>query len=107
MDQIFGIAATIAAQFQSPTLAFLIGGMALGALGSKFSVPDQVYKFIVLVLLLKVGLGAGMSVREADLADLAIPAAGAVVLGVLIVLGGSWGLRQFRGISMIDAFATA
>ena len=54
MDIILNIAATVLDQLQKPTLAFLIGGMVLAALGSKLQVPDQVYKFIVLVLLLKV-----------------------------------------------------
>ncbi|MGA9252538.1 MAG: sodium-dependent bicarbonate transport family permease, partial [Roseobacter sp.] len=40
---------------QKPTLAFLLGGMMLAALGSKLEIPDPVYKFIVILLLLKVG----------------------------------------------------
>ncbi|KPQ16441.1 MAG: putative permease [Rhodobacteraceae bacterium HLUCCO18] len=65
MDIIADIATTIVAQMQKPTLAFLIGGMMLAALGSKLEVPEPVYKFIVMLLLLKVGLSAGISVREA------------------------------------------
>ena len=74
MDMLFEITATLVAQLQKPTLAFLIGGMVLAAMGSKLEVPAPVYKFIVLVLLLKVGLGVGISVREADLIALAVPA---------------------------------
>ena len=73
MDIALEIAATLVAQVQKPTLAFLIGGMVLAAMGSKLEVPEPVYKFIVLVLLLKVGLSAGISVREADLWALAVP----------------------------------
>ena len=68
------IATTVLAQMQKPTLAFLIGGMVLAALGSKLEVPAPVYQFIVLLLLLKVGLGAGISVREADLLSRALAA---------------------------------
>jgi len=48
MDIIADIATTIVAQMQKPTLAFLIGGMMLAALGSKLEVPEPVYKFIVM-----------------------------------------------------------
>jgi hypothetical protein len=107
MDVIFDIAATLVAQVQKPTLAFLIGGMMLAALGSKLEVPAPVYKFIVLILLLKVGLGAGISVREADLLALAVPAVAAAVVGVAIVLLGARTLARTRGVAPMDGMATA
>ena len=107
MDIILGIVGTVLDQFQKPTLAFLIGGMVLAALGSKLTIPDQVYKFIVLVLLLKVGLGAGISVRKADFIELMVPALGAALIGILIVLIGSQTLARMRGVSRVDAYATA
>jgi hypothetical protein len=107
MDMLMDIAATLVAQFQKPTLAFLIGGMVLAAMGSKLEVPEPVYKFIVLVLLLKVGLSAGISVREADLWALAVPALAAALLGVGIVLIGGRSLAAFRGVDRMDAMATA
>ncbi len=107
MDMLFDIAATLVAQIQKPTLAFLIGGMVLAAMGSKLEVPAPVYKFIVLVLLLKVGLGAGISVREADLIALAVPAIAAALVGVAIVLLGSHTLARTRGVSRMDGMATA
>ena len=107
MDMLFEITATLVAQLQKPTLAFLIGGMVLAAMGSKLEVPAPVYKFIVLVLLLKVGLGAGISVREADLIALAVPAIAAALVGVAIVLLGSRTLARMRGVSRMDGMATA
>lgn len=107
MDIIVTIATTIGEQLQKPTLAFLIGGMLLAALGSKFEVPEPVYKFIVILLLLKVGLGAGISMREADLMALMVPAIGAAVVGVSIVLIGKWSLARWHGVSEVDALATA
>lgn len=107
MDMLFDITATLVAQLQKPTLAFLIGGMMLAAMGSKLAVPAPVYQFIVLVLLLKVGLGAGMSVREADLIALAVPAIAAALVGVAIVLLGSRSLARTRGVSRMDGMATA
>ncbi|MEM6621987.1 MAG: sodium-dependent bicarbonate transport family permease [Pseudomonadota bacterium] len=86
MDILGQIRSTVVEQFQKPTLAFLLGGMLFAALGSHFEVPSPVYKFIVFLLHLKVGLGAGTSVREADLSALAVPSMFAAALGVAIVL---------------------
>ena len=106
MDIVIDIASTLLAQFQKPTLAFLIGGMVLAAMGSKLEVPEPVYKFVVLVLLLKVGLGAGISVREANLAELAVPAILAMLLGISIVLIGGFTLARRKGLSAMDGMAT-
>lgn len=107
MDIILDIATTMLAQFQKPTLAFLIGGMLIAAFGSKFEIPEPVYKFIVILLLLKVGLGAGISVREADFVALAVPALFAAIIGVVIVLLGSQTLAKWKGVSNMDGMATA
>ena len=106
MDIIIDIATTMVAQMQKPTLAFLLGGMMLAALGSKLEVPDPVYKFIVILLLLKVGLGAGISIREADFISLMVPALGAAVVGIGIVLLGRQTLTRWRGVSDIADMAT-
>lgn len=106
MEMFQEIAGTIVTQMQKPTLAFLIGGMMLAALGSKLEVPAPVYKFVVMLLLLKVGLGAGISVREADLIALAVPAVLAALVGVAIVLVGSGTLARWRGVSEMDGMAT-
>ena len=106
MDIIADIATTILNQMQKPTLAFLLGGMMLAALGSKLEIPDPVYKFIVILLLLKVGLGAGISIREADFIALAVPAGAAMAVGVAIVLLGGQTLARFKDVSRMDAMAT-
>ena len=107
MEFLTELAATLITQFQKPTLAFLIGGMLLAAFGSKLEVPEPVYKFVVMLLLLKVGLGAGISVREADLMALAVPALFAAVIGVAIVLVGGRTLALWPGVSRMDGMATA
>lgn len=106
MDILFTIATTIVEQLQKPTLAFLIAGMMLAALGSKFEIPEPVYKFIVILLLLKVGMGAGISIRDANFASLMVPAIGAMSLGILIVFLGSKTLAKMRGVAEVDALAT-
>ncbi|PWJ18046.1 sodium-dependent bicarbonate transport family permease [Jannaschia seohaensis] len=107
MDALLSIPLTLLDQLQKPTLAFLIGGMLLAACGSKLTVPDPVYKFVVMLLLLKVGLGAGISVREANLTELAVPALLAAVVGIAIVLLGKATLARRKGVSEADGMATA
>ncbi|KQI69303.1 sodium dependent bicarbonate transporter [Loktanella sp. 3ANDIMAR09] len=107
MDTIIMIGTTILDQFQQPTLSFLIAGMMLAALGSRFEIPEPVYKFIVILLLLKVGMGAGISIRSANLVDLIVPALGAAAVGIVIVLIGSVTLARHRGVSQVDGLATA
>ncbi len=106
MDVVMDFLATMLGQLQKPTLAFLLGGMMLAALGSKLEVPEPVYKFVVMLLLLKVGLGAGISIREADFLSLLVPAVAAVVVGIVIVLLGSRTLARKQGISHMDGMAT-
>ncbi|MEO0945244.1 MAG: sodium-dependent bicarbonate transport family permease, partial [Pseudomonadota bacterium] len=106
MDVVVTITSTILEQFQKPTLAFLIAGMMLAALGSKFEVPLPVYKFIVIVLLLKVGMGAGIAIRDADVMSLLVPAIGAALIGMVIVFLGGKTLAKMRRVSELDALAT-
>lgn len=107
MEFITEIVTTFVTQLQKPTLAFLLGGMLLAALGSKLEVPEPVYKVIVLVLLLKVGMSAGVSMREADLLELAAPAVAAALIGVGAVMIGGRLLARWHGVSRVDAMATA
>lgn len=62
-------------------ITFLNAGMMLAALGSKFEFPAPDCKFNVIVLLLKVGMGAGTAIRDAELINLLVPAIGAAILG--------------------------
>ena len=107
MDIIVSFLETLVTQLQRPTLAFLIAGMVLAAFGSKFEIPEPVYKFIVALLLLKVGMNAGISVRNADFVSLLVPAFGAALLGITIVVLGSHALARSSGVSRTDALATA
>jgi len=107
MEFLADILATIVAQVQKPTLAFLIGGMVLAAMKSDLTVPEPVYKFIVMVLLLKVGMNAGIAIRESDLIALLVPAGFAALAGVLIVVLGGKTLARMRGVSQTDGLATA
>ena len=54
-------------QLQSPTLGFLIGGMIVAAVHSRLTIPDPIYKFIIFMLLIKVGLSGGIAIRNSNL----------------------------------------
>jgi uncharacterized protein len=94
-------------QLQSPTLGFLVGGMVIAALGSRLEIPDAIYKFIVFMLLMKIGLKGGMKIREAELGEMLLPALFAVAIGVLIVFIGRWTLAMLPSVRTEDGIATA
>lgn len=94
------------AQLQSPTLGFLIGGIVIAALGSELQIPDAIYKFIVFMLLIKVGLTGGMAIRNANLTEMLLPALFAVVTGIVIVLISRYTFAKLPGIKVVDAVAT-
>lgn len=107
MESLSALTSLLIQQLQQPTLSFLLGGMLLAALGSRLEIPQPVFRVIVFLLLMKVGLNAGMAVRDADIMALIVPAAGAAVTGVLIVLIGWLVLARRQAVSRVDATATA
>jgi uncharacterized protein len=106
MDFMSEFLANFGAQLQSPTLGFLIGGIVIAALGSELQIPDAIYKFIVFMLLIKVGLTGGMAIRNASLAEMLLPALFAVVTGIVIVLIARYTFAKLPGIKVVDAVAT-
>jgi uncharacterized protein len=107
MDTIGSFIHGIAGQFTSPTLAFLVGGMLLVAMGSKLQVPQAIYQFVVFMLLIRIGLKGGMEIREAQLGAMALPALIAMIMGVAIVVAGSWALGRVRNLKKEDGIATS
>jgi hypothetical protein len=107
VDALIDFSIRFASQLQSPTLGFLIGGMVIAALGSRLEIPDSIYKFIVFMLLMKVGLKGGMKIREAELGEMLLPAVFAVAMGILIVLIGRWTLAMLPSVKTEDGIATA
>jgi hypothetical protein len=94
-------------QLQSPTLGFLIGGMIVASLGSELVIPEGAYKFIVFMLLMKVGLTGGQGIRSSNLAEILLPAAFAVVIGIVIVFIGRYTLCKLPNVKTEDGLATA
>ncbi|MGK7904049.1 MAG: sodium-dependent bicarbonate transport family permease [Hormoscilla sp.] len=93
-------------KLQSPTLGFLIGGMVVAAVNSRLQIPDAIYKFIVFMLLIKVGLSGGIAIRNADLVQMLLPALFAVATGILIVFIGRYTLGMMPKVKVVDAIAT-
>ena len=94
-------------KLQSPTLGFLIGGMVVAAVNSRLQIPDAIYKFIVFMLLIKVGLSGGIAIRNANLAQMLLPAVFAMVVGILVVFIGRYTLAKLPNVKTVDAIATA
>ncbi|WP_346293179.1 sodium-dependent bicarbonate transport family permease [Sphaerothrix gracilis] len=106
MDFLANFLTKFGSQLQSPTLGFLLGGIVIAALGSRLTIPDAIYKFIVFMLLIKVGLSGGIAIRNANLVEMLLPALFAVVTGIAIVFIASFTLAKMPGIKIVDALAT-
>jgi len=107
MDLILDFFSQFAAQLRSPTLAFLIGGALVAAMGSKLSIPGPIYQFVVFVLLMKIGMKGGVEIRDARFADMLLPAIFSVAIGLAIVLVGNAIFSRLPGIRAADGTATA
>lgn len=107
MDLLLDFLTRFVTQFQSPSLAFLMGGILIAALGSKLEIPDAIYKFAVFMLLMRIGINGGIEIRQANLADMLLPALFAVVIGCVIVLIGRYTLALLPGVKTEDGIATA
>lgn len=107
MDVFLEFISTFLSQLQKPTLAFLIGGVVIAALGSNLTIPDPIYRFIVFMLLITIGLEAGMEIRDANLLSMLLPAAFSVSLGLGIVVVGGFALNRLPKLEADDNYATA
>ncbi len=93
-------------QLQEPVLAFLIGGMVIAAFNSKLKIPDAIYHFAVFMLLMRIGINAGMAIKDANLIAMLLPAVLSVFMGVFIVALGWFTLARLPGVKKDDAIAT-
>ena len=93
-------------QLQSPTLAFLIGGMIIAALGSELVIPESICTIIVFMLLTKIGLTGGIAIRNSNLTEMVLPMICAVVVGIAIVFIARYTLAKLPKVKVVDAIAT-
>ncbi|NJM62515.1 MAG: sodium-dependent bicarbonate transport family permease, partial [Oscillatoriales cyanobacterium RU_3_3] len=93
-------------QLQSPTLAFLIGGMILAALGSELVIPESICTIIVFMLLTKIGLTGGIAIRNSNLLDMVLPMISAIIIGIIVVFIARYTLAKLPNVKVVDAIAT-
>jgi hypothetical protein len=93
-------------QLQSPTLAFLIGGMIIAALGSELVIPESICTIIVFMLLTKIGLTGGIAIRNSNLTEMVLPMIFAIVAGILVVFIARYTLANLPKVKVVDAIAT-
>ncbi|MBW4430224.1 MAG: sodium-dependent bicarbonate transport family permease [Pelatocladus maniniholoensis HA4357-MV3] len=93
-------------QLQSPTLAFLIGGMIIAALGSELVIPEAICSIIVFMLLTKIGLTGGIAIRNSNLGAMLFPMLFAVITGITIVFIARYTLAKLPKVKVVDAIAT-
>ncbi|MEM9160148.1 MAG: sodium-dependent bicarbonate transport family permease, partial [Verrucomicrobiota bacterium] len=107
MDFAIEFLGRLVGQLQSPTLGFLIGGVLLAAAGSKLTIPNAIYQFIVFMLLMKIGIQGGLEIRDADLVAMLLPALFSMIIGVAIVFLGNAFFSILPGMKREDGIATA
>lgn len=107
MDVVIDFLIRFATQFQSPALAFLIGGMVVAALGSKLQIPNAIYQFAVFMLLMRIGINGGMEIKQANLSDMLIPALFTVLISFVVVIVGVFFFSFLKSVKKEDGFATA
>ncbi|MFN5516572.1 MAG: sodium-dependent bicarbonate transport family permease [Cyanobacteriota bacterium] len=93
-------------QLQSPTLAFLIGGMVIAALGSELVIPESICTIIVFMLLTKIGLTGGIAIRNSNLTEMVLPMIFAVIVGIVVVFIARYTLAKLPKVKVVDAIAT-
>ena len=106
MDILWDVISKFISQLQSPTLAFLIAGAMIAAVNSKLRIPTPIYDFAVFMLLMKIGLNAGLVIRETNFLDMIVPIFFCIILGIVIILFGACTLARLPGVKKDDAFAT-
>jgi len=93
-------------QLRSPTLAFLIGGMIIAALGSELVILESICTIIVFMLLTKIGLTGGIAIRNSNLTEMVLPMIFAVIVGIFVVFIARYTLANLPKVKVVDAIAT-
>ncbi|MBD2654644.1 sodium-dependent bicarbonate transport family permease [Synechocystis sp. FACHB-383] len=106
MDFLSNFLMDFVGQLQSPTLAFLIGGMVIAALGTQLVIPEAISTIIVFMLLTKIGLTGGIAIRNSNLTEMILPMVFSVILGILIVFIARFTLAKLPNVKTVDALAT-
>lgn len=90
-----------------PVLAFVLGVASTRLLRSPLRLPDAVYRFLSMYLLLAIGLKGGVALSQARVLDVVGPAAAALALGMVIPLVAFGALRLLTRLDRVDRGALA
>jgi hypothetical protein len=94
-------------QLQSPTVSFLLLGLLLASVGTKLRIPQAIFDFCVFMLLMRIGIKAGVSMKEADLVAMMVPAISGMFIAALLAAGIGLAFALVPGIRKDDALATS
>lgn len=89
-----------------PVLCFVLGVVAT-MLRSDLRLPEPIFNALSIYLLLAIGLKGGADLSQASLSSIALPALGAIALGLSIPLWIYLVLRRLAAFSVSDAAALA
>ncbi|MGI9137346.1 MAG: sodium-dependent bicarbonate transport family permease [Candidatus Nanopelagicales bacterium] len=89
-----------------PILCFVLGLIAT-RIKSDVRIPDSVMKFLTFYLLLAIGIKGGVSLREAEIAQLAWPVVATNALGITLPILAFAALRAMTRLDRIDRGAIA
>lgn len=89
-----------------PVVLFFILGLLGGIFKSGLKIPESFYNVLSIYLLLSIGIKGGIELFHSDLSRLMLPAAGTLILGLVICLI-AWGYMLKGGFSAADAAAMA
>ncbi|MGI9197093.1 MAG: sodium-dependent bicarbonate transport family permease [Candidatus Nanopelagicales bacterium] len=89
-----------------PVLAFVLGLIAV-ALRTDLRLPDPVYQATSIYLLLAIGIKGGVALRKSAPADVALPIATAILLGVLIPIAAFFLLQWWTRLNRVNRGAMA
>ena len=84
-----------------PILCFVLGFLAT-RVKSDLRIPDSVMKFLTFYLLLAIGIKGGVSLRKAEVTDLAWPVVATIILGIALPVLAFFALRMLTRLSRTD-----
>ncbi len=89
-----------------PVLAFILG-LLTTAVGGDLRLPEPVYQFLSIYLLLGIGIKGGVALSEAPVGDVVVPILVTLALGVIIPVLAFLALRWMTRLGPVDRGALA
>ena len=90
----------------APVIAFILG-LVVVAIKSQLSIPNQVFEFISIYLLLAIGIKGGVALYGVPVGEIGLPILLSVALGILIPLVVFFTLRYLTPLNRVNRGALA